>query len=237
MDRMKRNLTFLSPATQLVSLMLTMALFSPSAMASDLDGDGHIDQKDACPQSHAGVPVDARGCEFDTDRDGVVDKVDECPGTTAGVAVSMRGCAHDSDQDQVTDYRDACPNSAPSDQVDAMGCRLLDQILLPGLRFANGSSTLNRRAKSVLDRAANTLFKYPSLRVEVAGYTDDRGDPDRNRALSQQRADAVRKYLASLGLKSSQLSARGYGELHPIASNSTAAGRAANRRVVLKLKR
>ncbi|NNF17346.1 MAG: OmpA family protein [Gammaproteobacteria bacterium] len=202
---------------------------------SDRDGDGISDPHDRCPNSNPGGLTDHRGCEHDTDSDGVVDIIDECPHSHAGSPVNTRGCNHDSDKDAVVDFRDACPNTTPGVRVDATGCPLKDVMQLPGLVFAKGTATLNRRAKAVLDRAANTLFKYPDLKVEVAGFTDSRGNEALNRALSQRRADAVRSYLISLGLAPERITARGYGEDRPVATNSTAAGRAANRRVLFFL--
>lgn len=227
------------PLTALLSIsLLTLAFASamPATAATDIDSDGVKNRSDQCPRSNGGANVDARGCEFDGDGDGVVDHHDKCPDSTTGVAVNINGCAHDSDGDQVVDFRDSCPNTDERTLVDATGCPLGDVLHLPGLQFAKGSSTLNRRARAVLDRAANTLIKYPALHIEVAGYTDSRGDAKRNRELSQQRAEAVQSYLKEIGIDRGRLSARGYGEVDPIASNDSAAGRAINRRVILKLK-
>ncbi len=228
------------PLTTLFTLSLSallLALASPALAAADDDSDGVRNRLDQCPRSNQGAEVDARGCELDSDGDGVVNHHDQCPDSTRGVAVNISGCAHDSDGDKVVDFRDSCPNTNDNTLVDATGCPLGDTLALPGLKFAKGSSTLNRRAKAVLDRAANTLIKYPELRIEVAGYTDSRGDAKRNQELSQQRAEAVRRYLQGIGIERNRLSARGYGEAEPIASNDSAAGRSINRRVVLKLKK
>jgi OOP family OmpA-OmpF porin len=70
--------------------------------------------------------------------------------------------------------------------------------------------------------------------VEVAGHTDDRGNPTANMLLSQRRADVVRLRLIQLGVPPEQMTARGYGSQAPLVSNSTSAGRAANRRVELR---
>ena len=225
----------LSTALSIWLMSLALAAAMPASAAADTDNDGIKNRSDQCPRSNGGTNVDARGCEFDGDGDGVVNHHDECPDSTTGVAVNITGCAHDSDGDQVVDFRDSCPNTDDRTLVDATGCPLGDVLRLPGLQFAKGSSTLNRRARAVLDRAANTLIKYPALRIEVAGYTDSRGDAKRNRELSQQRAEAVRRYLKEIGIDRGRLSARGYGEVDPIASNDSAAGRAINRRVILKL--
>jgi OOP family OmpA-OmpF porin len=69
--------------------------------------------------------------------------------------------------------------------------------------------------------------------VRVEGFTDNSGSRERNRQLSQQRADAIVNWLADHGVARGQLQARGYGESRPIADNSTAQGRAQNRRVEL----
>lgn len=233
--------TALTSRVHTVLVAAVVALFvtgtAPAHAAADADSDGVRDRVDQCPESNTGSRVDPRGCEFDGDGDGVVDFHDRCPDSTRGVAVNISGCAHDSDKDQVVDFRDSCPNTNAGVSVDAIGCPLGNELQLPGLKFAQGSAVLNRRARAVLDRAANTLEKYPGLKIEVAGYTDSKGDSGRNRALSQERAVAVRRYLQSIGIARSRLSARGYGEAEPIASNATAAGRAINRRVVLKLSR
>ncbi len=227
-----------SPLCALLGVLAMAALLAMSPLAyatSDNDGDGIKNRSDQCPNSNPGAPVDNRGCEYDGDGDGVVNHHDQCADSTMGVAVDINGCAHDSDKDNVVDFRDSCPNTNAGVNVDATGCPLGDELTLPGLQFAKGSSTLNRRARAVLDRAANTLEKYPELVIEVAGYTDSQGDAGRNRELSQQRANSVRAYLQQIGISASRLSARGYGEAEPIASNNSAGGRAINRRVVLKL--
>jgi peptidoglycan-binding protein ArfA len=68
----------------------------------------------------------------------------------------------------------------------------------------------------------------------VAGYTDDTGSDAANERLSEERADAVRAFLISAGVPADRLTARGYGAADPVASNTTPAGRALNRRVVLR---
>jgi OOP family OmpA-OmpF porin len=69
--------------------------------------------------------------------------------------------------------------------------------------------------------------------VEVAGHTDSVGSEEYNQGLSERRANTVRDYLASKGINASRLTARGYGEGRPVASNDTSEGRQENRRVEL----
>ena len=63
-----------------------------NVVASDTDGDGIVDSRDACPNTPSGVPVNPAGCAMDTDRDGVADNRDECAGTPAGTQVNRQGC-------------------------------------------------------------------------------------------------------------------------------------------------
>ncbi len=85
----------------------------------------------------------------------------------------------------------------------------------------------------MLDEVARGLKEHPRLKVEIQGHTDSTGTPAYNLGLSDRRANAVRDYLISQGVPGGQLTARGYGQTQPIASNATAAGRASNRRVVM----
>ena len=92
------------------------------AAKGDADKDGVIDSKDQCPDTDAGVRVDARGCALDSDGDGVADSSDQCADTAAGIAVDRSGCPLDSDGDGVLDAEDRCADSAPGAQVNAFGC-------------------------------------------------------------------------------------------------------------------
>ncbi|HEU0229829.1 MAG TPA: OmpA family protein [Burkholderiaceae bacterium] len=87
----------------------------------------------------------------------------------------------------------------------------------------------------VLNSVARALVQHPELRAKAIGYTDSTGSPAYNQTLSLNRAQAVTNYLSSQGVAGSRLSIEGRGPNDPIASNSTAAGRAMNRRVELYL--
>ena len=76
-----------------------------------------------------------------------------------------------------------------------------------------------------------TLLAKPTIKVEVDGHTDNQGLASANLALSQQRAEAVVAYLASKGVSSTRLSAKGFGQTKPVADNATADGRQKNRRI------
>jgi OmpA-OmpF porin, OOP family len=80
------------------------------AKKKDSDGDGVPDKTDKCPDTPAGVAVDANGCPLDSDKDGVPDYLDKCPGTPLGEKVDANGCPLDSDKDGVLDSMDDCPD-------------------------------------------------------------------------------------------------------------------------------
>ena len=107
-------------------------------------------------------------------------------------------------------------------------------VVLKGVNFATNSAQLTPGSSATLDQAAAALVRRADVRAEVAGHTDNRGSPQRNRTLSQQRAEAVMRYLVSKGVDQGRLTARGYGQDSPIADNATESGRAENRRVELR---
>ena len=201
----------------------------------DSDGDGVKDSKDKCPGTPKGVSVNASGCAMDSDGDGVSDGKDKCPNTPKGAKVGPDGCELDGDKDGVVDRLDECPNSAPGVQVDIKGCEIKAEIRLPGVNFETNSDRLVAGAANVLNDAVATLKKNPTITVEVAGHTDSDGAADYNESLSTRRAATVRDYLATNGISADRMSVRGYGESQPIADNTTRAGKAQNRRVVLRI--
>ncbi|HFC54178.1 MAG TPA: OmpA family protein [Gammaproteobacteria bacterium] len=171
----------------------------------------------------------------DSDADGVPDDKDACAGTAVGAKVDPRGCELDSDGDGVVDSKDACAGTAPGTKVDVKGCEIPEVITLHGVNFVTGSDKLLPESRAVLDGVAETLIKHPEMRVEVAGYTDSTGSRAFNERLSYRRAKMVRSYLITKGVAPDNLTAKGYGPADPVASNSTAEGRAQNRRVELHI--
>ncbi|MEO0998587.1 MAG: OmpA family protein, partial [Pseudomonadota bacterium] len=86
-----------------------------------------------------------------------------------------------------------------------------------------------------LDDAAATLVKNSDLVIEVAGHTDSDGTAEYNESLSERRARTVMNFLIENGANEANLTVRGYGEVQPVADNTTAAGKAQNRRVELRV--
>jgi outer membrane protein OmpA-like peptidoglycan-associated protein len=112
---------------------------------------------------------------------------------------------------------------------------LLNTIVLRGVHFDNDSAVLRDDAAAILDDAVALFKRYPALKVEVAGHTDDRGAAAYNQKLSARRAQAVMKYFVDKGVAAERLGSKGYGESEPVADNATAEGRAQNRRVELRV--
>lgn len=104
-----------------------------------------------------------------------------------------------------------------------------------GVTFDVGSYTIKPAFRDTLDAVANSLQEYPNSIVDVYGHTDSTGSEEFNQRLSEQRAQAVSNYLTSRGVNSARLRWQGFGETLPIADNSTAEGRAQNRRVEIKI--
>ena len=100
-----------------------------------------------------------------------------------------------------------------------------------GILFATNSSSLTPAAAGNIDELATTLQKYADTNITIDGHTDSSGSDAINQPLSQRRAQAVANELTTKGVDTSRITATGYGSSQPVGDNSTAAGKAANRRV------
>jgi outer membrane protein OmpA-like peptidoglycan-associated protein len=107
-------------------------------------------------------------------------------------------------------------------------------VTLPGITFATGSARLTAASDTTLVKIYNTMAAYPGLQIEIVGHTDNVGSMKRNDKLSQARADAVRSWLVQKGISSLRISASGKGSREPVAPNTTAEGRAMNRRIEVR---
>jgi K(+)-stimulated pyrophosphate-energized sodium pump len=99
--------------------------------------------------------------------------------------------------------------------------------------FDSGSATLRRQSQEQLNNIAAILTNCPTVRMKVAGYTDNVGAVEPNLRLSRNRANAVVALLVRKGVSPDRLAAEGFGEDSPIADNSTAQGRERNRRIAM----
>ena len=153
------------------------------------------------------------------------------PETDAGAGV-IAAAPVDSDGDGVANDRDQCPGTPAGVKVDANGCEIVE---LKSIYFGFDSDVLLATAKRMLDESASILRRNPDVQVEIVGYADSRGPESYNMKLSERRADAVRDYLEQAGVDSTRMTTRGYGESHEDASDMSAAGLAASRRVELRM--
>lgn len=182
----------------------------------------------------APAPVTGPG---DADGDGVTDDIDQCPRTPANASVDARGCAIDSDKDGVPDYKDACPGTdQPGARIDSRGCyEMLKETVSVELnvQFDFDSAAARPGHRAEVKRVYDFMRQYPQTKVTIEGHTDSRGSAEYNKNLSQRRANTIAEMLTSdFNVEADRVSAIGYGEERPVASNDTDEGRQDNRRVV-----
>lgn len=234
--------------SSLIGLVLSFTGYSGIAQAHEFEGyaadtveDITRDSSGDCVHDGYWTPEKAiPGCDGtslktdgDNDGDGVLNSADQCPNTPAGIKVDAKGCPLDSDGDGITDDKDECPDTPQGTKVDNKGCPLKAVYELKGVNFELNKATLAAGSSVVLDKVVTVMKRYPDLVVEIGGHTDNSGDYAYNVDLSQRRAESVRDYLISQGVKADNLKAKGYGPDKPVASNNTKEGRANNRRVEL----
>ncbi|HWK07142.1 MAG TPA: OmpA family protein [Puia sp.] len=206
----------------------------------DTDHDGINDEHDSC-KTISGV-ARYNGCPIpDSDGDGVNDEEDKCP-NQAGLA-RYQGCPiPDRDGDGINDEEDQCPDS-PGTAANH-GCPEIEikkevtekiNFIAQNILFTPASDNLTDSSYIALNELSGLLSTHPEWHLAIEGYTDNQGKPEKNLLLSQKRALAVKNYLEKKGVATTQLTATGLGQEHPIADNKTVAGRAANRRVELKI--
>jgi outer membrane protein OmpA-like peptidoglycan-associated protein len=197
----------------------------------DRDKDGINDEQDKCPDQ-PGI-AKYNGCPIpDTDRDGINDEEDKCP-SIAGLA-KYNGCpVPDTDGDGINDEEDRCPDVRGIPEM--MGCPAIEKFDAHEVTFATGKAVLTAAGKKELDIVVNYMTTHPNVRVKLDGYTDNTGTDKVNTPLSEKRAAAAAAYLSSKGIDASRISSEGHGPADPVADNKTAAGRAKNRRVEVKV--
>jgi outer membrane protein OmpA-like peptidoglycan-associated protein len=165
----------------------------------------------------------------DGDADGVADATDACP-TEAGPA-ERQGCPV-KDGDGLASDGDAMDQGGPAEQKQLVSIEKGKLEIQETVFFATGKMEIEPRSFALLEQVAQVLREHPQLdKVIIEGHTDNHGNAETNRELSRVRAETVKDYLVKQGVKASRLEAKGYGPDHPIATNETEEGRAANRRV------
>lgn len=201
----------------------------------DRDGDGIADIDDLCPDQPGSALF--KGCP-DTDGDGVPDNLDECP-TKPGLAV-FKGCP-DTDGDGIPDNKDRCPLKAGP--ASNYGCPEISieikkrlAFAATALEFETGKAVIKKKSYPLLDEIVVILNDYGDYYMTIQGHTDNVGTDAKNMILSRDRAASVKTYFVGKGISNDRLETDGFGESRPVAPNTTAAGRAKNRRVEMDLK-
>lgn len=116
--------------------------------------------------------------------------------------------------------------------MNMIGKKFTDaKIVTHGINFDIDKSTIKPESMGTLNMIVQIMKDNPDLKFDVEGYTDNSGDPTHNLTLSQNRADAVKAQLISMGVSASRLTSKGFGETKPISDNNTPEGKANNRRV------
>jgi outer membrane protein OmpA-like peptidoglycan-associated protein len=203
----------------------------------DADGDSIADKDDMCPKVK-GTKVN-KGCP-DTDGDGVVDKNDKCASEAGPIANG--GCPWpDTDGDSILDKDDKCPEVAGiaseegCPEIISNEAKMGMDTFAEAILFNIESASFQRGVKKDLDGMLAIINEFPEAEFAIRGYTDTSGSVSGNLKLSGARANAVLDYLVENGIDAARLTATGFGQESPIASNKTRAGRTKNRRVEVKV--
>ena len=112
---------------------------------------------------------------------------------------------------------------------------LPEVVVLENVNFETNKSTIKAASFPMLNKVAELLKNKKNMVIEISGHTDDVGETLANQKLSEGRANAVKTYLISKGVKPTQVTAVGFGKSKPIADNTTVDGRAKNRRIEIKI--
>ena len=181
----------------------------------DSDGDSYKDDVDRCPDDAEDFDgyQDEDGCpELDNDQDGIPDARDECPDRPEII--------------NAIEDEDGCPDDGRVELKAGM-VALDEQV-----RFLPGTAGLDPASLPLIGELATVLRATPAVRkIRIEAHTDSDGEEADNLRLSAARAEAVAEALADLGVDPGRLDARGFGEMYPLDTNQTEAGRARNRRV------
>lgn len=217
---------------------------------TDNDGDGIPDERDSCPDQAEDKDAfeDHDGCpELDNDGDGILDEGDNCPNEaeTVNKVEDEDGCPEaDKDSDGFADIQDKCPEEPETVNgvQDDDGCpdkglvEVQEDRILLGERvyFDRDMSRIKSRSRRMLKQLANLITSHPEyILISIEGHADKRGDVDYNFKLSKKRAERVRDYLISQGIKPERLIFKGYGESLPLIQAATDEETQKNRRVEL----
>ncbi|HUJ60497.1 MAG TPA: choice-of-anchor D domain-containing protein [Kofleriaceae bacterium] len=217
----------------------------------DNDHDGIPDDKDKCPldpEDKDGFQ-DEDGCpDPDNDGDGIPDTMDKCPNDPEDKDgfQDLDGCPDpDNDGDGIPDVKDKCPNEPETingfqdedgcpDKGDPSVAMSPDRIeLLDAIQFTGGSK-IAKASFNLLGQVAATMRAHPEIvRLRVTSHVQPTRDPDRDQALTDKRAAAIRDWLVQWGIAPARLEARGFGGERPLVPPDQKGAAAINDRIEL----
>ena len=192
-------------------------------LKADTDGDGLTDADEV-------VKYHTDPLKRDTDADGLTDAKEV-------ISFHTDPLKADTDGDGKTDGEEIAAGTNPLDprEIEPEPTVKIfeagEAIVLEGIVFAPGKSSMETASEGALKEALRTLEENPLISVEIRGFTDSVGKAATNKKLSLLRAEAVRSWLVRAGIESVRLDVKGYGAENPIATNATADGRTKNRRI------
>ena len=202
---------------------------------ADTDGDGLKDGEEVhgvnVDLKVAGIPAETKLCKTDplnpdTDGDGLKDGEEVMTYKTDPLNV-------DTDGGTINDGVEVKRGTNPLDPADDV-VKIGVPVILDGITFATGKSDITPQSENTLRKALKTLQTYSDISVEISGHTDNVGSDASNQKLSERRANAVRDWLVREGINPDRITAVGYGESQPTATNDTPEGRQKNRRIEFK---
>ena len=106
---------------------------------------------------------------------------------------------------------------------------------MDGIQFDTNKATIKAESDAQVSHIAEVLKAYPKVKIKIGGYTDNTGNANANKKLSNNRANAVKKAIVSKGIAADRMDAEGYGSDHPVTSNDTPEGRQQNRRIDVRV--
>ncbi len=208
--------------TRKSSVLLLAALFAWSGATSDDDPDKHA-KRGAQAGAVAGAIIGAiLGNQTGNPRTGAI------IGAAAGAALGA-SAGHDMDK-QEQELR-----QIPGVEVTRVAPGELDVRFTNEILFDADSVALRDQSRKVLDDLAGNFSRYPNELITIEGHTDAVGSAEEKQFLSQRRANTVREYLIGAGIRPAQITAEGFGDTRPKASNDTPEGRQLNRRVEIRI--
>jgi outer membrane protein OmpA-like peptidoglycan-associated protein len=205
------------------TVLLIATLFSLACASSQDDANAKAKRGAGIGAAAGAVAGAVIGNQSGNNRTGAV--VGAAAGAAIGAAIGHRMDKQQQELQQIPGVEVTRPSEG---QIDV---RMTSDIL-----FDVDSSSLRPESRSTLGNLASNFRQYPDELIDVEGHTDSTGTTSHNQVLSENRASSVRSYLVDQGVPGSRVTAVGYGETRPKASNSTPEGRQLNRRVVIHIR-